>query len=211
MKTGMQLIESAAGGEHLLDVPLRRLLAADGQVVEDDVRLGVAQDADDVVGRARRLRDDLRQVLAEAVVEHAAVDAHAHRGHVGELEGVVRRREDGLRYVFADLVGVDVEGGDEVDVADVVAAEVRVHDARDRLLVAGVAVEVDALHQRGGAIPYADDGHVYLAHVALSRIKPARSAPSYAHPSAAPFPTRRQWGKRDGPLHSINRGRRLAR
>ena len=69
--------EAAAGGEHLLDVPLRRLFRADGQVADDDVGLRVSEEADDVVGRAGRLRDHLRQVLAEAVVGHAARDAHA--------------------------------------------------------------------------------------------------------------------------------------
>ena len=33
--------------------------------------------------------------------------------------------EDGLAEVEADLGGIDVEGGDELDVADVVAAERR--------------------------------------------------------------------------------------
>ena len=60
--------------------------------------------------------------------------------------------------VLADLVGVDVEGRHELDVADVVAAEVDVHETRDELVVGGVAVVVDALHERGGAVADADDG-----------------------------------------------------
>ena len=60
--------------------------------------------------------------------------------------------------VLADLVGVDVEGGDELDVADVVAAEVDVHEAGDELVVGGVAVVVDALHERRGAVADAHDG-----------------------------------------------------
>ena len=52
-------------------------------------------------------------------------------GHVvGELQRVVLAREDRLGEVLADLVGVDVEGGAELDVAHVVAAEVDVHQAR---------------------------------------------------------------------------------
>ena len=53
---------------------------------------------------------------------------------------------------------VDVEGGDELDVADVVAAEVDVHQARDEVVVVGVAVVVDALHERRGAVADAHDG-----------------------------------------------------
>ena len=53
-------------------------------------------------------------------------------GHVAELHRVVGAGEDRLREVEPDLLLVDVEGGDELDVADVVAAEVDVHQARAR-------------------------------------------------------------------------------
>ena len=39
--------------------------------------------------------------------------------------------EDRLAEVDAHLGGVDVEGGDELDVADVVAAELDVHQTGD--------------------------------------------------------------------------------
>ena len=73
MKTGMQLTKAQPACERLLDVPLGRLLGADGQVVDEDVGLRLLEDADDVGGRAGGLRDDLAEVLAEAVVRHAAV------------------------------------------------------------------------------------------------------------------------------------------
>ena len=43
----------AAGREDLLGVPLGGLFAAHRQVVDDDVGLGLLEDADDVGGRAR--------------------------------------------------------------------------------------------------------------------------------------------------------------
>ena len=43
---------------------------------------------------------------------------------------VVRLGVDRLGEVLPDLVRVDVEGGHELDVADVVAAELDVHEAR---------------------------------------------------------------------------------
>ena len=46
--------------------------------------------------------------------------------------------EDRLAEVEADLVGVDVERGDELDVADVVAAELDVHEAGHALGRVGV-------------------------------------------------------------------------
>ena len=60
------------------------------------------------------------------------VDRHVELRHVGELDRVVLARPDRLGQVLADLVGVDVEGRRELDVTDVVAAEVDVHETRHR-------------------------------------------------------------------------------
>src|SRR3954469_16412997 len=106
--------EAAAGLEHLLDVPLGRLLGADREVGDDHVGLGLLEDLDDVGGLARRLLDLLLEVLAEPVVGHAAVHRHADVRHVGELDRVVLPRPDRLGEVLADLVRVDVEGGGEL-------------------------------------------------------------------------------------------------
>ena len=78
-------------------------------------------------------------------------------GHVGELDRVVLARPDRLGEVLADLLGVDVEGGDELDVADVVAAEVDVHQAGHFLGRVGVLVVLDALDEGVGAVADADD------------------------------------------------------
>ena len=67
-------------------------------------------------------------------------------------------REDGLADVEADLGRVDVEGGDDLDVAHVVAAELHVHEAGDGLGRVGVAVVLQALHQRAGAVADSRDG-----------------------------------------------------
>ena len=69
--------EADAGRERLLDVPLGRVLGADRQVTDEDVGLGLFEDADDVGGFARGFGDLLFQVLAEAVVGHAALDLDA--------------------------------------------------------------------------------------------------------------------------------------
>ncbi len=88
------------------------------------------------------------EVLAEAVVRHAALDLDAElRDLAGEVERVVLAGEDRLGEVLADLLGVDVERGRELDVADVVAAEVDVHEAGDRLGRIGVLVVLDALDE----------------------------------------------------------------
>jgi len=115
----------------------------------------------DVGGRARGLLDDLRKVLAEAVVGHAAGDGDALVGHVAELHGVVGRGEDGLAEVLAHLVLVDVDRGHELDVAHVIAADHRMHETGHEIGLPGVLVELHALHERRGAVADADDRNAY--------------------------------------------------
>src|SRR6185312_894357 len=66
-------------------------------------------------------------------------------------------RPDRLGEVFADLLLIDVEGGDEFDVADVVATQIDVHQAGDFLARVGVLVVVDALDEGVGAVADPDD------------------------------------------------------
>src|SRR5581483_11640763 len=88
------------------------------------------------------------------------------------LHGVVVAAEDRLGEVVAHLLLVDVEGGAELDVADVVAAEVDVHQARDEVLRVGVLVVLHTLDERGRAVAHADDRHPnLLAHCATSLIR----------------------------------------
>ena len=83
---------------------------------------------------------------------------HAELGDVGELDRVVLLGEDRLAEVEPDLVGVDVERGDELDVADVVAAELDVHEAGHVVGRVGVAVVLDALDEAARAVADAGDG-----------------------------------------------------
>ena len=97
-------------------------------------------------------------------MRHAALDRDAEVRHVASANLIVLfwPRPDRLGEVLADLVGVDVERGRELDVADVVAAEVDVHEARDALRRVGVLVVLDALHEGRGAVADADDGDADL-------------------------------------------------
>ena len=93
------------------------------------------------------LLDDAFNVLSEAVVGHTAVDLDAGQGNVGETDGVVGLGDDGFGEVFADFVFVDVEGGDDVYVADFVATDGGVHEAGDGFVVGNLAVLVDTLDE----------------------------------------------------------------
>ena len=92
--------------------------------------------------------DGLGVVLADAVERRAALHGDVGRRHVGDLDGVVLRGEDGFGQVEADLLGVHVEGGDELHVADVVLAELHVHQAGHRGVLIGVLVVLHTLDQR---------------------------------------------------------------
>ena len=119
--------EAASGLQDLLHVPLRGFLAAHGQIAHHHVRLRFLEHLDHVHGVAGVLLDDLAEVLAESVVGHAPLYRHAQVRHVGELHRVVGMGENGLAEVLAHLVRAHVEGGRELDVADVVSAQVGVH------------------------------------------------------------------------------------
>ena len=93
------------------------------------------------------LGDGLAVVLAEAVEGVAALDGDAGRRHVGDLDGVVLAREDRVGQVEADLLGVDVERGDELDVAHVVLTELDVHQTGDGRVLVGILVVLNALDQ----------------------------------------------------------------
>src|SRR5713101_535573 len=96
--------------------------------------------------------DDVCEVFADAVVCHAALDLDAAARNVSELHGVVGTGEDRLGQVEPDLLLVHVERGDELDVADVIATEVHMHQPGNEALGRGVAVVVDALHERRRAV-----------------------------------------------------------
>jgi catechol 2,3-dioxygenase len=78
--------------------------------------------------------------------------------YLGEADSVVWLSKDGSREVAADLAGIDVEGSHELDVADVIAAEVDVHQAGHELVGRSVSVLVDTLDEGGSAVADADNG-----------------------------------------------------
>jgi hypothetical protein len=71
--------------------------------------------------------------------------------------GVVWPHENGVGNVAPDLVGADVERRRNLDVADVIAADVRVHQPRDRLVGLGVAIVGEPLDERARAITHPDN------------------------------------------------------
>ena len=76
--------------------------------------------------------------------------------------------------VEPDLLAVDVERGDELHVADVVLAELHVHEAGDEVGRVSVLVVLDALDERRCAVAHADDCYAYRTHYcSLMLVEPA--------------------------------------
>jgi uncharacterized protein (DUF885 family) len=155
---GQAVDERDARVERLFGVPAGCLLRAHRQVAHDHVRLRVAQHLGDVDDGRVALVADLAVVLAEPVEGRAALHLDVQRRDLRELDGVVGRHHDRLGEVTADLLGVDIERGDQLDSAHVVATEVDVHQARHVVLGPRVGVVVDALHERTGAVAHSHDG-----------------------------------------------------
>src|SRR6185312_4559078 len=93
-----------------------------------------------------------------------ALHRHAGRRHLGDLDGVVLAGMDGVGHVAADLLGVHVERGDNLDVADVVRPEPDMHEAGDAGAVGGVPVVLQSLHQGAGAVAHPSNGDAHLTH-----------------------------------------------
>ena len=121
--------------------------------MDDDFGAARAQDAGHVVDRLERLDHRFAQIAADAVVGRAAPDVHPGRADRGEALGIVGGRGDGLGQISPDFPFSDVEGG---DVGDMIAAEVEMHDPGYGAVSGRVPVELDALHQRRGAVSDAD-------------------------------------------------------
>nr|WP_239020623.1 hypothetical protein [Nakamurella antarctica] len=141
-----------------LGVELRGGFGADGEVANEYVDLGVLEGLDNVDGFGVRFGDRLAVVLAEAIEGVTALDDNAGGRHVGKLDRVVLAGQDRLGEVEADLLGVNVECGNELQIRDVVIAELDMHQAGDLGAGGGVAVVLDALDERGGAVSDADNG-----------------------------------------------------
>jgi hypothetical protein len=150
--------ESHAGLQCCGGVVLLRFLRSHREVGDENFGSACAQHLGDVDRSGGRLFDDLAVVAAETVESWPALDVDAEGRHVGETDRVVLTRPDRLRQVEPDLLGVDVEGGHDLGVPDVITAEDHVHETRDGVGRVSRAVVLDALQQRAGAVADACDG-----------------------------------------------------
>src|SRR6266545_5300208 len=160
--------EGDLGSERLGGVVAGRLLGAHRQVGDEHVGVGGLQRGGDVDRGGLGLSDRLGVIAAEPVERAPTLDLHPEGWHVCESDGVVLAGGDRLREVAPDLLGVDVEGGDELEVTDVVAPDLDVHETGDVVAGLSVPVIVDALHQGRRAVAHTGDRDAYLGHFLIA-------------------------------------------
>ena len=98
------------------------------------------------------------------------LDGYPEVADLVEDERVVRLGVDRLAKVLADLVLVDIERGHELDVADVVTAEVDVHaEAGDEVVDGRVLVVIATLDEAARAVAHAHDATRILPSLAGPR------------------------------------------
>jgi hypothetical protein len=162
--------ERTAGLDCPLGIEPRCPLRTDRQIRDQHLGAALPQYAGDIRRWQRRLDDFVREILPDAVERRSAFDLDAEPRHLGEELGVVRGRQNRLGGIEPDLGAIDVESGADRHVAHPVAANVAVHQSRDRHIVAGVTVIGEALDQGRGAVPDADDADPHAARLFECRI-----------------------------------------
>ncbi len=137
------------------------ILGADREVRHEDVGLGFSERGRNVDRFGGRFDDALAVVAAEAVEGRPALNGDSQLGDVGETDGVVLSRPHRFGDVFADLGRVDVECRNDLDVADVVPAQLDVHQTGYVVARVGVPVVADALDEGVRTVADAGDGHAH--------------------------------------------------
>ena len=153
--------------ERALSVEACRLLGAHREVVEQNLRTGLAEREHDVlvgrlplVGGQKRARFRvLPHVFRDAVENAAHPNRHARLTEIrAEDFRAVGGHEDRLGDILADLSRIDVERGDHLDVLGPIAADLPVHQP-DGVFGRLPPVILEPLNQRAGAVsdPYNRD------------------------------------------------------
>ena len=157
MNTGMQLTKAQPASSARSAYHSVARCGTDGQVGDKNIGCRAAERFGDIVDRVVRLIDDIRRYLpspSRVGPRDTVTPVGATSAKRWVLLGV---RKDRLGHVAADLAPRDVKCAGYLDVADMIAAELDVHQAGDGLVALGVAIVADTLDERGGAVADTDD------------------------------------------------------
>src|SRR5581483_7822718 len=176
-KDGDTVHKANAGAQNLLNVPLRRRLGADGQVIDHHVSAGIIEDLHDVVGPSRRFMDNLGEILAQPVMGHAAIDLCPQLRHLGETIGIVRGCKNGLADILSHLTGIYIESCGKLYVPNMIAAQIHMHQARHKFVWLRLPVILDALYKGACAVAYTYHRYAYFLICRHGKTPFARTIP----------------------------------
>ena len=171
-ENGNVVDESDSGFKRAAGVKLGRLLGTDRKIIDHDLSGGIFELGNDLFaggfffeGEKRAERIVIGHVLRVAV-ENAA---HFHN-RAGESDfvaknlGAIGGRKDGFADVEPDFATVDVESGDDFDIAGAVGTNLFVHEADGGAIDRRAAVKIDSLNERAGTIAHPNDGDSDFSH-----------------------------------------------
>src|SRR4029077_254664 len=144
--------KSDAGFERAAGIKLGRFLRTDGKIIDHDLGGGILQLGNDLF--ASRLFFQGEKGTERIVIGHVrrvAVHDHAHfHDRAGEGDfvaknlGAIGRRKDGFADVEPDFAAVDVESGDDFDVAGAIGTDLFMHEAHGGAIDGRAAVKVNS-------------------------------------------------------------------
>ncbi|MBA7582593.1 hypothetical protein ES708_24525 [subsurface metagenome] len=94
---------------------------------------------------------------------HPPLNLNPGGGHLTKLEGVVGWGKNSLGYILANLVLINIKGSHEIDITDMIPAEINVHQPGNKFVIFGFLIVVNALNQGGGAVAHPYYCYIYLA------------------------------------------------
>ena len=107
----------------------------------------------------------LGHVLGKTVHDHAHFhDRAGKRDFFAKNFGAIGRRKDGLADVESDFAAIDIERGDDFDVARPIGADLAMHKADGAAVDPRAPIEIDTLDKGTGAITDTDNGDSNLSH-----------------------------------------------
>src|SRR6187431_3554321 len=91
--------------------------------------------------------DGFPVILSQAVECGSAQYLDPERRNVSEFDCVVLTSADGFRQVNPNLLGIDVERGDELDIPHVIIPKLHVHEPGHTVLDRCITIMVNTLHE----------------------------------------------------------------
>jgi hypothetical protein len=102
------------------------------------------------------------------------VNLNPGSGHLTKLEGIIGFGKNGSGQVLTYLVLINIEGSHEINIADMIPAEIDMHKSRYKFILFCFLIVVNALNQGRGTIAHSYYGYIYLTQSLLPSFSTAK-------------------------------------